>query len=603
MNSPRPESLFQPPPLDALGLQHLLQMHGYQPADRAAIRAFGRVIQREQLEDDFLEGFLSRDSAPSLPAAAAAEANFCDELLNVCLWEGDPQWFNRLAMLWCTCLDLGVDECFVWVCSGTLLAVCRERLVGGRAEIFQLELDLLTGLVRVVWALAAHLSSVSVARARTLSSIASEAPQVGGVPSRGSFERTFARMCEAATPDTRLGLMIVKLQTAPAKAMLMPAERDAIHQALCDGWRDVLRKDDVLSRVGEYEWALLLPNVRTSGQLLLAGNKLREVALSALAKIGLGEGVDVVVGGACAPDDACDAPSLERAARDALQAGGRGRQGITLFGEAVKSALSAESQIEQEFLRAIHLQRFELYLQPQVACGDGRCDSAEALLRWQRDDGQWVPPPAVFDIAARLGQQGLLTRMLVARVARMADELARSGVPVRVMLNLTADDVHDPELPDLVEQSMANWRVPAGRIGFELTEDAVLADDPVVDRVLARLRELGAIVALDDFGTGYSSLTHLRRLPVDELKIDRQFVAGMHTEPQDAAIVDAILALARAFGLDTVAEGVESSDQAAVLESKGCMRLQGMCISPAVPLSRFVAWWLAREQHSPEPTR
>jgi len=143
---------------------------------------------------------------------------------------------------------------------------------------------------------------------------------------------------------------------------------------------------------------------------------------------------------------------------------------------------------------------------------------------------------------------------------------------------------------------MANWRVPIGRLGVELTEGAVLSDKPVVETVLQRMRDLGMTVALDDFGTGYSSLAHLRRLPVDELKIDRQFVNGMHSDRQDAAIIDAVLALAKAMDLETVAEGVETEEQAEALSRLGVDRLQGMWFSSAIPLSRFVTWWLARQQ-------
>ena len=593
---------FQPDALDAQGLARLLHLHGYQPEDRAAVRAFGRVIQREELEDIFLADFLSRESAPVDAAAATAEANFCNELLNVCFWDGDPEWFNRLARLWCNCCDAGVDARFVWVCTGALLSACRERLVGGRAEIFQLELDLLTGLVRVVWALAAHLSEVSVVRARTHAARGAGGLSDLGLPDRVWFETMLESMVAAATPDSRLGLVLVRLQSSPVTEAMMPGEREAIRRVLSVRWREALRSDDVLCVLGEQEWAVLQPGVQSAGQVLLAANKLRDLAHGALSGVDLGEGVDVVIGGACAPDDGADAMALERAARDALNVGGRGRQGVTLFGEAVARAMKTEHEAEREFLRAMHLQRFELYLQPQINSTDGQCPSAEALLRWQRDDGKWMPPPAIFDLATRLGQQTRLTRMLVARIARMADELARSGVPVRVMLNLTAEDLHDPELPDLVQQSMANWRVAPGQIGFEITEGAVLSDDPVVESVLNRLRALKAFIALDDFGTGYSSLAHLRRLPVDELKVDRQFVAGMHAHPQDRAIVEAVLALARAFELETVAEGVETSVQSKLLKEMGCARLQGNLISPAVPASRFVTWWLARSRSSAAPT-
>lgn len=600
MNAPRPAPRFEAPSLDEVALARLLAEHGFRAEDRAAVRAFGRVIRRDALETAFLNDFLTREAAPALPAAAAAEAAFCDELLDVCAWDGSAAWFNRLTVRWCACRDLGVDAGFVWVCTGAMLSACREQLVGGRAEIFELELDLLTGLTRIVWALAAHLSTVSTQRERFLAQAEETAPEASGVPGRSSFNRLVAQLFAQVSADVRIGLLVIRLQVAPAREVLMPAERDRVHRALQDGWREVLRAEDLLFCIGESEWILVQPKVHTPAQVLLAANKLHEVGLSALARIGLEDGTELLFGGACAPDHGADAEQLERAARDALLAGSRSRQPMTLFGEPVRQALTEESEIEREFLRAIHLQRFELFLQPQINARDGRCESAEALLRWQRADGQWVPPPKVFEIAGRLNQQGQLSRLLIARAARMADELARSGVPIRIVLNLTADDVQDKELPDLIEQSMSNWHVPPERLGFELTEGAILSEKPEVERVLQRLRARGIMVALDDFGTGYSSLAHLRRLPVDELKIDRQFVAGMHTDPQDIAIIQAVLALAGAFGLQTVAEGVETAEQADELIRMGCDRLQGLWISPAIPVARFVPWWRQRRA-VPEP--
>lgn len=596
MNLPVVTTGFQPPPLDAEALQHLLSMHGFMPEDRAAVRAFGRVIGRNELEEAFLRDFLARATDPSLPAAAAAEAEFCNILLDVCSWNGGPEWFNELASRWCACRDVGVGESFVWMCTGAMLSACRERLVGGRAEIFQLELDLLTGITRTVWALSAHLATVANLRERTLAKIESEGLNVSGVGGRATFDHTLAQLSETADEFSRLGLMVIRLHAAPAREVLMPEKREEIHTALQNGWRHVLRREDVLCYVGDSEWTLLQPGVRSKAQVLLGANKLREVAHGALARIDMDEGFELLIGGACAPDHGNSAEALERAARDAMNAGSRTHHAITMYGDSVKNALLAENEVEREFLRAIHLQRFELYLQPQVRVGDGQCDAAEALLRWQRADGCWVPPPTVFEIAGRLNQQARLTRLLVARVARMADELARSGVPVKIALNLTATDVHDPELPDLIEQSMANWRVPTGRLGVELTEGAILSDKPVVESVLSRLRAMGITIALDDFGTGYSSLAHLRRLPVSELKIDRQFVWGMNEDAQDMAIIQAVLALAKALNLDTVAEGVETAEQADTLRGLGCDRLQGMWISPAIPLAKFVTWWLARQQ-------
>ena len=595
MNARSSASGFVAPVLDEAGLERLLTQQGYRAEDRAAVRAFGRVVSRAQLQADFLDGFLARGNAPVSEGLADAEAQFCDELLNICAWRGEPEWFNRLAFKWSQCLDLGVDDDFPWSAAGALIAACRERLVGGRAEIFQLELDLLTGLVRVVWALTAHLSNVALARERARADSAAYAEPGTGLPNRQHFERLLERAVSAASAEKPVGLTLLRVHAGPAGEGLIVEEQESLRRAISERLREVVRDQDVLCATGENEWALVQCRVSSSGQVLLAANKLREVAIGVLARAGKGVSMTALVGGACAPADGQNAAALERAARDALRVGRGARQAVTLFNPDVAKAAEAENQFEREFLRALHLQHFELHLQPQVASSDGACVSAEALLRWQRENGQWVAPPTLIDLAGRLGMSSQLSRMLIARLGRIADELARAKVNVRVMLNLTAEDVRDPELPDLVHQSLANWRVARGRVGFELTEGAVLSDDPVVDAVLSRLREQGAVVSLDDFGTGYSSLAHLRRLPVDELKIDRRFVAGMHAGHRDMAIVEAVLALAQAFGLQTVAEGVEKSAEAETLTRLGCNQLQGFLIARPMPVARFIAWWQARQ--------
>ena len=593
------DSDFCAPALSAKALQRLLAMQGYREADRAAIRAFGRVISRDDIQDDFLAGFLARAGAPVDARAALSEAEFCDELLNICFWKGEPDWFDRLATRWCACLDAGVGDDFPWSAGGALMAACRERLVGGRAAIVELELDLLTGLLRVIWALSAHLANVALARERTRGEALALAETSTRLPNRVYFERLLSSKVTEATENAPVGLIILRLLPASASANgLIVEAREQLRRQISDRLREVVREGDILCVTGGDEWALVQSGMRSPGQTLLAANKLQQVAECMLGHAGPHVRMAVGAGCASAPADGRDAATLERAARAALFVGGNRGQSVTMFDTDVAREAEAETLFEQEFTRALHLQRFELYLQPQVTCGTGRCSSVEALLRWQREDGQWVPPPAIIDVAARLGMVAQVSRLLIARVARIADELARADVDVRIMLNLTATDVRDVELPDLVAQSLANWRVPPGRVGFELTEGAVLSDDPVVEQVLSRLRAQGAIVALDDFGTGYSSLAHLRRLPIDELKIDRQFVSGIRSGHRDAAIVEAVLALARAYDLETVAEGVETQADADVLSAMGCDRLQGYLFARPASVAEFIAWWHAHHENA-----
>lgn len=588
---------FSLPTLSAQALHRLLEMQGCREADCAAIRAFGRVITRDQIQDDFLARFLSRAGASIDAPAAVAEAEFCDELLNICVWQGDPDWFDRLAERWCACLDAGIDDDFPWSAVGALMTACRERLIGGRAEVFNLELELLAGLLRVAWALCAHLANVALARERGRADALALAEASTGLPNRNHFEALLASEAAAATEHSPIALIIVRLMPTSGSARGLTADAyERLRRQISERLREAVRESDILCVTGNDEWALVQRGIRSPGQALLAANKLQNVAENVLGHAGPHVRMAAAAGCASAPCDGRDAAALERAARAALFVGANRGESVTMFSADVARVAEAESLLEQEFTRALHLQRFELYLQPQITCASGQCSSVEALLRWQRDDGQWVPPPAIFDVATRLGMVAQVSRLLIARVARIADDLARARVDVRIMLNLTATDVRDIELPDLVAQALANWHVPPGRVGFELTEGAILSDDPVVEQVLQRLRAHGAIVALDDFGTGYSSLAHLRRLPVDELKIDRQFVSGIRTGHRDAAIVEAVLALARAYDLETVAEGVETQADADVLSAMGCDRLQGYLFARPVPVPDFIAWWRIHEK-------
>lgn len=582
------------PVLDEAALARLLAQQGFVPEDRAAIRAFGRVVSREALQDDFAAIFLARAGAPVAVEMAAAEAAFCDELLNIAGWQGGADWFNRLAQRWCDCLDCGVADHFPWAACGSLLSVCRDRLVGGRAEVFQLEMDLLTGLVRVVWALASYLTEVAIAREREKVKAFALIDAHTGLPNRLRFEQVLTAALGVASEDWPVGLVVLKMHVGADAVALLAGERERLQVAVSAQLAGVIRDGDVLCLTGEEEWSLVQCAVRTPAQVMLAAHKLHDVALAAASSVGLTGHIDAVAGGACGPSDAADARGLERAARNAQFAARDARQPVAMYTPEAANLSRSVSSLEQDFHRALALQHFELFLQPQVDVGTGECHCVEALLRWRRAEGNWVAPPAVVELAERTGVAGQMLRSLLSRQARLADELARAGIDVTVMLNLTAQDIRDPDLPALVRQALGNWRVPVSRVGFELTEGALLVDEPAAAKVVAALRDTGCTVALDDFGTGYSSLSHLRRLPVDELKVDRQFVAGVCVDAQDRAMVEALLVLARAFKLRVVAEGVESEAQATCLAEMGCDRLQGYFLARPMNADAFVRWWRAR---------
>jgi EAL domain-containing protein (putative c-di-GMP-specific phosphodiesterase class I) len=363
-----------------------------------------------------------------------------------------------------------------------------------------------------------------------------------------------------------------------------------------DRVRQALRVDDVLCRVGRTEFAVILPHLTSRAQVMLAASKLQR-ALEHPVRLDSHETRMVLrVGAACAPDHGFDAAGLMQSARLALQETGSGGRWFMLFADEIRLRAENEALLEAELLRALDAGALELYLQPQVDARSGRCVGAEALLRWRDERGQFVPPTLAIELARRAGALSKLTHWVVHQSCQLADALKREGAGLRLSVNLTASDIGDSDLPDVVRDALALWNVPASLLVFELTETAMLSNEAESIEVMSRLRELGCMTSIDDFGTGYSSVLYLRKLPLDELKIDKDFVGRVTHSDQDKEIVRSLVQLAHGLGLEVVAEGVEDEATLALLREYGCERLQGFVFSTPLPIEAFVDWWRAHEQ-------
>jgi len=255
-----------------------------------------------------------------------------------------------------------------------------------------------------------------------------------------------------------------------------------------------------------------------------------------------------------------------------------------------------DANFEMEVARALEAQQFQLYLQPQVELPSRRVVGAEALLRWPRADGRTVAPPAILRVVERIGLMPVLSRWVIQKAAQSLAAMAAAGCTLRVSVNVVADDLNDPELPIFIRQTCDTWRVAASRLCFEITEGGLVSSEGISVRTLEALREGGGRLALDDFGTGYSSMDYLRRLPVDELKLDKSFVERITGTDNDRAIVELMVRIAHTFGLEVVAEGVETAATEAVLVEMGCNCAQGYLYAPAMPLDEFIAWCRESEQ-------
>jgi EAL domain-containing protein (putative c-di-GMP-specific phosphodiesterase class I) len=263
----------------------------------------------------------------------------------------------------------------------------------------------------------------------------------------------------------------------------------------------------------------------------------------------------------------------------------RGRARFELFHAGMRAWSESWLTVEAELRTALEEGQLSNVYQPIVDPADGRIVGFEALVRWHHPHRGTVSPGDFIPMAE---QNGLIVPLGHQVLREACEEAVRwptraDGSELRISVNLSPRQLSDPGLVDSVQAVLRVTGLDPERLSLEITESA-FADDPArALAVLQRLKDLGVLLELDDFGTGYSSLTYVRMFPIDALKIDRSFVNGLCQSTEDAAIVAAVISMGRALGVNVVAEGVESQDQASVLQTLGCTLAQGYLFSRPVP--------------------
>ncbi len=352
--------------------------------------------------------------------------------------------------------------------------------------------------------------------------------------------------------------------------------------------RTVLREEDTVSRLGGDEFIVLLPGSDARGaehvaqkMLELIGEpyRLDPYELSVTGSIGI----------ALYPEDGEDLETLSRNADTAMyRAKNDGRNGFRFFTSEMQ-ARSARNLLLVNALRyALDRQQLHVHYQPQLGIRDGQVVGAEALLRWQHPELGQVSPAEFIPVAEDSG----LILQIGAWVLREAVQQARrwldAGHPPMVMaVNLSAVQFRHPDLPDLVSRILNEVGLPPEYLELELTEGVAMHDPQAAIEVMNKLHDLGVRMSIDDFGTGYSSLSYLKKFKVYKLKIDQSFVRDISTDPEDKAIVSAIIHMARSLGLQTIAEGVETESQLNYLRDQQCDEAQGYLFSKPMPVEAF----------------
>jgi predicted signal transduction protein with EAL and GGDEF domain len=330
-----------------------------------------------------------------------------------------------------------------------------------------------------------------------------------------------------------------------------------------------------VARLSGDEFVVLLEDVSGTDQAVAVARQLVE-AVSAPTRIGDAElRASISVGVAVATPAV---PELPRAL-ELL----RGRARVEVFDRRMHTLSARTWQLERDLRVAVAEGSLQVHYQPQVGVADGVLHGVEALARWTLPSGEQVPPSEFIPVAEDTG----LIADLGAHVLRVAcRDIARTAAGV-VSVNISARQLVDPGLTGVVASALDEAGLPGRRLCLEITESVLMDDAPGLLHTLKRLRDLGVGIAIDDLGTGYSSLRYLKRLPVTQLKVDTSFVGGMGEDPEDDAIVAAIVGLGAALGLEVVAEGVETPDQLRRLRELGCPLAQGYLLGVPVPAERL----------------
>ena len=291
------------------------------------------------------------------------------------------------------------------------------------------------------------------------------------------------------------------------------------------------------------------------------------------------------IGVALFPEDGGDAETLVKNADTAMyRAKEEGKDTYRLYAPGMNALALRRLAMESALRRAQANGELRLHFQPVVEIGSGRIRAVEALLRWQHPALGLVPPEEFLPLAEVTGLMTGIGSWVLGTACQQLRRWHAGGHPgLGVAVNLSARQLQQPDLADQVLRALAEAGVPPGCLNLEVTETDAMSGPESARESLRRLKQAGVLVSVDDFGTGYSSLSYLRRLPIHTLKIDKSFIRDIQSDPDDAAIVTAIIALAHNLKLEVVAEGVETAEQLEFLRAHGCDLAQGFLLAAPLP--------------------
>jgi diguanylate cyclase (GGDEF)-like protein len=405
------------------------------------------------------------------------------------------------------------------------------------------------------------------------------------------------RGCEgpAATP----GLLVIDIDHfGNLNAVLGFRQTNQLLKTIAARLLGIKKAGDIAGHIGDHAFALILPDMGFPDMAELAAIKIVRELDDSCRNNDIVASVHTTVGIALYPDHGVTGEHLLIAAKSAVHAARRNNERYLFAGNFLQETILRNQKLELDLDSAIKNAEFELYYQPKVNLTERQPSGAEALIRWHHPAHGTIGPGRFMSIVEHSPVLLPVTLWTLNTALHQAADIRQFLPNFRVAVNLSAGLLDTPDIVDLGTRALRTWGTEPHYLVLEVTESAMMQNPEICLHNLQRLNEAGVLLSIDDFGTGYSSLSYLKRLPIQELKIDRSFISNMMENESDTQIVQAIINLGRQFNLSVVAEGIESREVGHRLIDMGCQYGQGYLIARPLSFAQLLKWIRQAGWHS-----